>query len=323
MSTGSGNLEFEDRLDRANQEIYRAPLVARTKLNSLLETLPNDAVEMRSRVTERLSIVERILGNFELATRFGETAASGYETINHPIGMARAWVSLGNIYWSRGELERALNYYQQAYNQRRKQPDHAATAGALASIANIHVEMGRLTEARDEYERVLDLAHRASDKRIIARTENNLSECLLELGHAGTALNHARSALTACRKLGDLSEEPNVLINLGRILGKLKFLQEANGYLTEAIRISAQTGDRRTQAACLTLLAHQLREHQSNDSGRSPDDLEDQAFKMAREIGAHGLVRTICEQAIEAADQVKDAARSRRYHGRLDATPSP
>ena len=322
MSTGSDNPEFEDHLDRANQEIYRAPLVAKSKLNALLETLPDDAVEMRSRVTERLSIVERILGNFELATRLGETAAAGYETINHPIGMARAWVSLGNIYWSRGELERALGYYQQAYNQRRSKTDHAATAGALASIANIHVEMGRFSEARDEYERVLDLAHRASDKRIIARTENNLSECLLELGHAGTALNHARSALTACRKLGDRSEEPNVLINLGRILGKLQFPQEADDYLMESIEISAQTGDRRAQAESLALLAHQLRSHQPRDSARSPDDLEDQAFKLAREIGAHGLLKTICEQAIEAANQANNTGLSRRYQGRLDATPS-
>ena len=320
MTNGSDNPEFEDRLDQANQEIYQSPLVARTKLNALLEALPDDVVEMRSRVTERLSIVERILGNFDLAARLGESAATGYQAINHPIGMARAWISLGNIYWSRGELERALGYYQQAYNVRRRKTDHSATAGALASIANIHVELGRFTEARNEYEQVLDLAHRASDKRIIARTENNLSECLLELGHPGTALNHARSALTVCRKLGDRSEEPNILINLGRILWKLKFLQEATEYAAEAIEISLKTGDRRIHAAGLTLLAHQYRSYQPRDSNRSPNDLEDQAFGIAQEIGAHGLIKTICKQAIGAANQANDPARTRRYQGRLDAT---
>lgn len=322
MHSGLDSSGFEERLASANELIYQAPREARTQLNALLDSLPDSCVELRARVTERLSIVERILGNFELATRLGETAVEGYERCQNQVGVTRAWVSLGNIHWSRGETDSALNYYQKAYTQRAKSDDHAATAGALASVANIHVEMGRLNEARDEYEKVLDLAHRAQNKRIIARTENNLSECLLELGNTGTALNHARNALAMCRKIGDRSEEPNVLINLGRILGKLRFGAEALENLELAVRTAASVGDRRAHAESQKLWAKQIRAQPDYAGPASADELEDQAYTEAKEIGALGLRRAVCIQAIQAAEHAQDTARVRRYQKRLAAIPS-
>jgi len=229
----------------------------------------------------------------------------------------------GNVYWSQGARARALGYYQRAYRQRRKTTNYAATAGALASVANIHVELGQLKEARDEYEQVLSLAHRAGDRRIIARTENNLSECLLLLGQPGTALNHARSALLACRKIGDRSEEPNVLINLGRILGKLKFSQEARNHLEAAAEVSRDVGDRRAQAVSLSLLAQLLRSLPTTDCGETANQTEDQAFALAQEIGAQGLLETICNQAIEATEAAGDSTRLRSYRQRRAALPLP
>ncbi len=321
MNSGPEIPDFEDRLAEANEKIYQSPTEARGLLNSLLESVPETQVELRARVTERLSIVERILGNFDLATRLGATAVAGYETSQNQVGVSRAWVSLGNIHWSRGNLREALDFYRKAYTQRAKLSDHSATAGALASMANIHAELGQFDDARDEYEEVLTLAHRANNKRIIARTENNLSECLLMMGHPGTALNHARSALELCRKLGDRSEEPNVLINLGQILGKLRFSQEAGDRLAEAVQTSAAIGDRRAHAESLSLWAVQLRAQRAPSGEETPDDLEDQAYTEATEIGAFGLQSTICDRAIKAAETAGNSARLRKYQKRKSSIP--
>lgn len=316
MSAEPDSAEFEERLYEANEQIYQSPRTARTRLNQLLESLPESCVEYRARVTERLSIVERILGNFELATRLGENAVEGYRRGQNMVGVARAWVSLGNIHWSRGQLQEALANYRKAYEQRAKGQDHAATAGALASVANIHVELGQLKEARDEYEQVLGLAHQAKDKRIVARTENNLSECLLDMGHPGTALNHARNALTLCRKLGDRSEEPNVLINLGRILGKLRFNQEAWEHLELAAKTAAEVGDRRAHAESLLHWAALIRRNPSPGKSESAEALEDQAYDEAKEIGARGLQRSLCDQALKAAVAANDSTRAGLYQKR-------
>jgi tetratricopeptide (TPR) repeat protein len=323
MSPRRPSPAFERRLDRANEQIYRNPSQARTQLNDLLASIPAGSIVRRACIIERLSIVERILGNFDFAARLARDAASGFEEVDDHAGLARAQVSLGNIEWNRGHLETALRHYEEAYAIRRRGSGFSATAGALASIANIHVAMGRLSEARDEYEQALELAHQASDKRIIFRTENNLAECLLLMGHPSTALDHARTALTTCRKLSDRSDEPSVLINLSRILAKLKIYDEALTHVRLAVKVAQEMGDLFSHAAGLSLLAAQLHNHPASAGEESPEDLEDQAFLEAAKIGAHGLQKTIGDQAIAAARELKNSARARDYQKRLETiTPS-
>lgn len=313
MTSSGESFDFEAELEVANRALYSDPTEARSRFHHIREALSEDRYAERGVVAERLSIVERILGKFDLARDLALEAASLADRVDDPSAVSRARVSLGNIAWSIGDLESALVHYQTAYRIRKDQDDEAATAGALASIANILAEQGRFSKAREEYETVLVLAHRAGDRRIVARTENNLAECLLNLNLPSDALQHAESSLKTCRKLGDRSEEPNVLINLAKAQIAMQFWQDAHGSISAGLLLADQIGDRRAEAELSLVRARLLFAHPSVEPDESFTEAEDSALDLARVICADGLAREICNAAIAHAMETKNRDRVSRF----------
>ncbi len=309
--------DFHAGLDEANRFVYQDPAEARVRLLALREKLTIAQSAEHGVVNERLSIVERIQGNFALAKELAQAAAACGRRANDDAAISRACVSLGNIHWSEGNLEEALKEYQAAYQIRSRLDDPAATAGALASIANILSEQGKFDKARDHYERVLSLAHHAGDRRIVARTENNLSECLLELGFANEALNHAQSALKVCRQLGDQSEVPNVLVNMGRAQMALRFWADTAESIRTGTSVARDVGDRRVEAVLTLLRAKLLHARPEQDLNETYQDAEDEALVLAQEIGAKGLQKTILQLALTHARAAKDVSRELRLASML------
>ena len=160
---------FEAAFGRANALLYRHASHAEKAFRALLDHTPAHDQSRRARLLERLCILTRILGRYDEATSLGVEAMPLFETLGDDVGLSRACVALGNIYWSTGDLLKALAFYETALEIRRKVGDPQPLAGALGSVANILSELGRLDEAREHYVEALQLSEGLNDKRFAAR----------------------------------------------------------------------------------------------------------------------------------------------------------
>lgn len=306
---------FEVAFERANELLYRHTSRSVAAFHVLLDQAGETASLTRARVLARLCIAQRIMGEYDEAIRLGREAMAIYEANGDDHGLAGICVALGNVRWSRGDLTRALAYYESALEIRRNLDDPKGLAGALGSVANILSELGRLDEARAHYEEALRLSEQLRDTRFAARTHNNLGECLFLLGQNAVALTHCETALRLGRSIGDRSDEPNVLINLGRIRAARCEWQQALDVLDEAAAMAVVGEDRRAEAEAMLHRAVLTEQRGRIDPAFLPQAelFRQEALKLAETIGAFTLSQQLHEHCAEAAERQKDAARATRH----------
>ncbi|WP_221028803.1 tetratricopeptide repeat protein [Actomonas aquatica] len=297
--------DFESAYQRANDQLYREPLLAEAEFKSLLNTLDRRDSAQIARVQERRAIALRILCQYDRAQAAGEDAMQRYELLDNEAGVGRACVALGNIAWSRGLLVDALSYYESALEIRQRLDDLPAHAGALGSVANILTALDRLPEAKTHYQCALAICQHTGDQRFAARTHNNLGDCLLQMDEVEAALDHCSTALRICRDIDDRIDEPAVLINLGRIRSRRNEWQDALDLLDEAAALAAIGGDRRTEAEAMLHRARITEDRSRIDSSFAPQAalFRQEALQLAEVIGAHALSRLLHEDCAVAADR--------------------
>ena len=310
MSEPDGNRPdpFEAAYGAANALLYREPPQAARAFRYLLARSEAREPQRRARVLDRLCIAHRILGHYDQALREGREALSLFESIGDDRGLSGAFISLGNICWSRGDLPEALSYYESALELRDRHGDRRGMAGALGSVANILSELGELTEAKAHYQRALALSLELGDTRACARTYNNLAECHLLLDDLPAAEKQAKIALRLVRQLDDRADESNVLINLGRIQTRLRDWSAALDTLDEASALATIAGDRRSEAEALMIRAQLTEDRGREDPSRRPQAAlyRREALALAEEIGARVLCLELHRDCAVAADRGGD-----------------
>jgi tetratricopeptide (TPR) repeat protein len=131
-----------------------------------------------------------------------------------------AFNGLGNILKDRGDLNGAVDYYQQAL---KLCPDHVASLTNMGIVAR---KQGRLKEALDYYHRALAL-----DPTYV-QAYNNLGNAESELGHVEEAIHYYEKALQLN------SSYTEVEWNLARALVQAGRLDEAAAHFQRAIKLA-------------------------------------------------------------------------------------
>lgn len=164
-------------------------------------------------------------------------ANSATSTGNHQIAVDLL-VTAGAVHRSRGQLDRAISRYQQAWVC----GDRTGETDIAHRLGEAYLAAGRLCAA-------VDVLGRATPD---ALTLDLLGSCLQRLGRPDAAIQHFQRGL---RLVNEPAAEARLLSSLGEALRRLGRLAQAREHLARALELSRRIGDHGVTAHCLHSLS--------------------------------------------------------------------
>jgi tetratricopeptide (TPR) repeat protein len=145
--------------------------------------------------------------------------------------------NLGYAHKALGQIDKALDFYQQALAISREVGDRSGEGGTLHNIGHVYSDLGQNDKALDFYQQALAIRREVGDRSGEGATLNNLGSVYDDLGQQDKALDFYQQALVISREVGDRSGEGVTQMNIGALLIETDRLAEAEQVLQEAVAI--------------------------------------------------------------------------------------
>jgi CHAT domain-containing protein/predicted negative regulator of RcsB-dependent stress response len=222
-----------------------------------------------------------------------EGVLSGWQAANQSPEAIQALECLGDAYYTLGEYDQALRYYQAALALSRSRTDRAATARALNNIGYVYSYTGKDQQALSCFQaafaslkKVRAAAFDAELRRIKARALCNIGEVYYSRGNLKQALTLFTEALDLWTEVGDRWGQALARLDSGHTIGDAGDTQKAAEQFEQALALWRSLGDVRGEALALSAMGgvHAF-------YGRKRQSLEtyQQALKLFRRLGdRHG-----------------------------------
>ena len=166
-------------------------------------------------------------------------------------GESLALDSLGSVYSSLGEQQKALDYYNQALPLMRAVGDSAGEAATLHNIGARYTNLGENQKALDFYHQALLLIHAMGDRRGEASTLDNIGGVYSSLGEMQKALDYHNQALALRRAVRNRLGEAITLNNIGGVYYTLGEMQKALDYNQQSLALLRAMRNRTGEATTL------------------------------------------------------------------------
>jgi tetratricopeptide (TPR) repeat protein len=190
--------------------------------------------------------------------------------------------NLGNAYFDLGDVQKAMEYYEQALAIAQEIGDRRGEQSGLGNMGNLCRELGRVQLAIDYYEQALAIAREAKARRSEETWLGNLGWAYAELGEVQAAIEYYQQALAIARELGDWHHEGSWLGSLGAAYEFLGELKQSMTYYGQALAIAREIGDREGEGVALGNLGDV---YAARGEPQHAIACHVQALTIAREIG--------------------------------------
>ena len=269
---------------------------------------------------------EVLLHNPERANRLYLRALELSEEGEDPILRAGVFHHLGYNAEELGDMERALEWYQQAYALRIVSTDRAGLARTSNDLGYLHARLGEWHRALEFYDRSLELFRELGPAAFEARVLHNRGHCLAYLGRFRDAAEELRAALVLRRRIDDPHPLASTLASLGfleleigQVKAALERFQQAEDLATLDWGRRFQREKERTRGTielglgdALSALGRSVegreRYERALEIFRQLGDLESEA-SVLRQLGRQALVQGELDSAQELFDQTYAQAR--------------
>jgi CHAT domain-containing protein/Tfp pilus assembly protein PilF len=171
-----------------------------------------------------------------------EQALAAYRKVDDADGVSHVLLDIGITWRQEGDLDRAADYYRQAYEVPKASKE--ATALALNGLALIDRSRGRMEQAIDSYKRALAIFEEAKNQEAIAGTNNNIGNVYRAQGNGPLASAYFRRALAIAEQIGNPRLVSYCLNNLGSIASEERHFDEALDLFRRSLAIKESRGDR-------------------------------------------------------------------------------
>jgi tetratricopeptide (TPR) repeat protein len=207
-----------------------------------------------------------------LASLFKELVDDGWE----PAGKGRYWysfrfrrsssselvskiITLGNESLDRGEIRKAIEYYEKGLKIAQDTNNRRSEGRALGSLGFAYSSLREVMKAIDYYEKALKIAQEIGDRS----NESPLLICLggdyQNLGDVKKAIDYYEKALNIAQEIGDRRRESASIGSLGSAYSSLGDLKKAIDYYEKALNIAEEIGDRGVESHLIgSLVSSQL-----------------------------------------------------------------
>ncbi len=162
---------------------------------------------------------------------------------NH-MDLATGLRAVGNLKFSKGEIDGALEYYGKSLEASQRIDDFKGTATTMANMGVMNHIKGDLDGAYEYYNKALTIREKIGNKSGIADSLNNLGLYWSGRGEMKKALDCHEKCLAIEEKIGNKSGIADSLDNIGTMHQKMYDLDETLEYHERSLKIREDIGDR-------------------------------------------------------------------------------
>jgi tetratricopeptide (TPR) repeat protein len=189
----SGTLAILGRLDEAEASATRALELS----DGLMTTLPSVALGIRARSRNVLGMVSAIRQRHDDALHHWASAIDAARQVDMVQMEYRCRGNMGNVFYEKGDLERATRYCAEAVTALQAMGDEYGAVRFMNTLANARYMRFQLADAIATLEQACDIKQRMGDRPGLAISLATQGVALLAQGHLAQAQARIEDALRA------------------------------------------------------------------------------------------------------------------------------
>ena len=231
----------------------------RSSLTPLFGDGVHDTIELPEVCSESVVAIRPLwLGEAFLRAGYPDRAERAYERpdCGDASGRRRRLVGLADIWYRRGEYERAVECHEEGLAVAREHDDVLGEAYHYKDLGLAKWRLGAYDEAREHFQACIERARRLDDPVLESKAKANLGVIAWSQGQYDRAREHDERRLDVARATGNRGHEANSLNNLGCIARERGAYDRARLRHEEALAIRRAIGYRSGEASCLNDLGH-------------------------------------------------------------------
>jgi tetratricopeptide (TPR) repeat protein len=192
--------------------------------------------------------VYQIKGELDKALEYYENAWKLDEELGSKEGMAIVLGNIGNVYQIKGELDKALEYYENAWKLDEELGSKEGMAADLGNIGVVYRIKGELDKALEYHRKALKLDEELGRKDGIARNLGNMGLVYTIRAELDKALEYLKKALKLNGELGRKGGMAADLGNIGIVYEIKGELDKALEYYGTALKLAEELGSKEGKA---------------------------------------------------------------------------
>lgn len=250
-------------------------------------------------------------GDFDKALEYYNIAFAVAKKINLDNKLPGTIANIGLVYLNQGNYPAALEKFYAALHAAELVNDKVIIRNSFNNIGTIHFYQGKMDDAEAAYQQTLNIAKELSDTATIIVAYNNIGEVNLEQNNPAKALQN----LSVAYKLAKLKNVPDMLVAVTNTLGdcyyRLDSMTKAAVYFGNSLELSKRLGNAR--ATCKALIG--LSKVQNSEGQTAPalaNGLE--ALRLAQSMGQAQLLRDAYEVVAAVYEKKGDGNNAIKYY---------
>jgi len=176
------------------------------------------------------------------------------EGFKDDLGEADALRGLGYIYWQKGDIHMALEFYGLALDKAKSGSSQELIGRTKIEVANAYNSKGDKAKAKETYLEAISILKGVGNLNELARAYNNLGDCYMGCNELDEALDALRQCMDIATRIGDTTIKGWAAFNSAECftrMGETKFAKE---YLDMALEFLTLSDDRIGIASTLRVL---------------------------------------------------------------------
>ena len=245
--------------------------------------------DRKMRATTLMLLVETAIygGKVDIALKYGEEGSQVYEELlqeqperaNLKLELGQLYNNLGLAHRTRGELGKAIEWYQKALEAEITEKGKART---LNNLGYVYKLQGRLDKAKTYCGIALKIRERLGIPYEFGLGYNTMGMVLEEAGNIKNAADLYHKALAAFEEAGSQRGKGLTLINIGRLQRNINDFDDALIHLEEAQRIFERQGDIEHIAEVLNEIGCAYRGRFEEGDAEKAEEYLHRSLEMAR-----------------------------------------
>jgi len=208
-----------------------------TERKDLREIYKEEILRLKAISLGNLGIVFTIKGELDKALKYYEEALKIHREVGYRQGEASDLGNIGNVFTIKGELDKALKYYEEALKIHREVGYRQGEANQLGNLGIVYSIKGEFDEALKYHEEALRIDREIGYRQGEASDLGNIGNVYSDKGEFDEALKYHEEALRIDREIGYREGEACGLGNIGNVYSIKGEFDEAFKYWDKALEI--------------------------------------------------------------------------------------
>ncbi|MFX0062406.1 MAG: tetratricopeptide repeat protein [Candidatus Hermodarchaeota archaeon] len=190
-------------------------------------------------------------GELEQALQYYQQSLALFEELGNKQDIAYSLNNIGKVYWHIGDFDRVLDYYQQSLALFEELGNKKDIAGSFHNIGVIYWRKGEFDKALEYYQRSLAIKEKYASKEDIALSFNNIGVIFWHKGDLDQALDYFEQSLTIQKEFSEDRDIAACLNNIGTIYQQKGEFNQALKYHQQSLVLFEELGNKQDIARSL------------------------------------------------------------------------